>query len=699
VAFGQKWADDSARNGPGAGRQEAFVKRATRCVLQGGALVIGLGACGAGSNEATTDDAGSVGGSGGSVGGAGGFATGGAGGAAGGTGGTGGAGGSPEAGFPTGPDAAPDVGPGGGLSRDAGPEVPDQGGPADAAPTPGDAGLAPDPDGGLPGRFARWRIVLTWETPGDDVSADADGTDVDLHLLHPDGELWGGAGPLDAYYANPVPDWGRVGDPTDNPVLVLDDVDGQGPEVLDFDVLTDTADLARPFLVGVHLYRAESLRDGRDFGPSTARVVVFGPEGLPVWDSDAALGGPIDLAASGAFAVPLAIAWADDAPAFIPLGHGFAEPVPPGLVGVGATCDDVGAYVCGDAAVCLPDDLRPVGVCAAAPCLFVGDGICDEPGGTGRCAAGSDALDCAGEPACGAEGCVFSVAAPWAPAARMSALSMPISAQCAVAAGCGLLGESGGFAISGLLPVLDPELNPRNPEACDDADIGSGFRPDEGGRISDPRLVHFEGIDDGEALGATGPITLGFLTGEAGPDAGRWVPTAESFEADGRTPRARIAGATLDPAGRLDTPPSDFELTFEVGGVRLRFPLRAAHVRGDVRPGAGGEGAAVSNGVIGGYLTTAGLVTFAVALQQACEGPVPPPPCNAINAILPPGSCTPDDCQAGVALFEAFLGGFDTYVDAAGTPEACAPARGDCNALPVCARFEAIPTVLDGPAR
>lgn len=57
---------------------------------------------------------------------------------------------------------------------------------------------------------------------------DTDLTDVDTHVLGPNGQTWTCAG--DCYFSNPNPDWGVVGMFEDDPFLDLDDVDGFGPE-------------------------------------------------------------------------------------------------------------------------------------------------------------------------------------------------------------------------------------------------------------------------------------------------------------------------------------------------------------------------------------------------------------------------------------------------------------------------------------
>ncbi|MBU1899175.1 choice-of-anchor D domain-containing protein, partial [Myxococcota bacterium] len=75
-------------------------------------------------------------------------------------------------------------------------------------------------------------IQLVWSTPDDPDETDGSGTDVDLHLKHPNAaDLWGeAAGGWDCYFANTGPDWGVAGDVVDNPTLDIDDRNGAGPE-------------------------------------------------------------------------------------------------------------------------------------------------------------------------------------------------------------------------------------------------------------------------------------------------------------------------------------------------------------------------------------------------------------------------------------------------------------------------------------
>lgn len=57
---------------------------------------------------------------------------------------------------------------------------------------------------------------------------DTDLTDVDLHLLGPNGQIWTCEG--DCFFSNGAPNWGDQSSYLDDPFLDLDDVDGYGPE-------------------------------------------------------------------------------------------------------------------------------------------------------------------------------------------------------------------------------------------------------------------------------------------------------------------------------------------------------------------------------------------------------------------------------------------------------------------------------------
>lgn len=117
-------------------------------------------------------------------------------------------------------------------------------------------------------------VSVTWTTPEDPDQTDRQGTDVDLHLRHPLAEGWF-LSPGDCYYGNPAPDWGILGDTTDDPVLDIDDINGAGPENINLNLPENTETLGSPYLLGVHYYKSHERVTGMDYGASTAMVRVY----------------------------------------------------------------------------------------------------------------------------------------------------------------------------------------------------------------------------------------------------------------------------------------------------------------------------------------------------------------------------------------------------------------------------------------
>ena len=87
--------------------------------------------------------------------------------------------------------------------------------------------------------------VLLARAPDERDTGPFAGSDVDLHVMHPDAPSSPGASdrdgdgrpdpyfdqPYDCYWGNPQPDWGTPGDDGD-PGLDRDDTDGAGPEIV-----------------------------------------------------------------------------------------------------------------------------------------------------------------------------------------------------------------------------------------------------------------------------------------------------------------------------------------------------------------------------------------------------------------------------------------------------------------------------------
>lgn len=125
-------------------------------------------------------------------------------------------------------------------------------------------------------------IQLVWDTPNDPDQFDSSGSDVDLHLLHPQG-VWNDD-PYDCFWQNLIPDWGQsrpAGIDSldcerdssrqgchDDPSLDIDDVDGWGPENIN---LNNPENNSR-YAVGIHYFSDHS------YGVSyaTTRIYVGG---------------------------------------------------------------------------------------------------------------------------------------------------------------------------------------------------------------------------------------------------------------------------------------------------------------------------------------------------------------------------------------------------------------------------------------
>ncbi len=114
------------------------------------------------------------------------------------------------------------------------------------------------------------RVEVTWETANDLDPGDGFGTDLDLHLLHPDGSgQWLGA--FDCYQANALPDWGTPGS-AQNAILIREDNDGTGPEAIQ---ITDPQSIE--YDIAVHYV------DDLGFGSSDATLTIT-VDGVPIYE-------------------------------------------------------------------------------------------------------------------------------------------------------------------------------------------------------------------------------------------------------------------------------------------------------------------------------------------------------------------------------------------------------------------------------
>jgi hypothetical protein len=122
-------------------------------------------------------------------------------------------------------------------------------------------------------------VELTWDTPGDPDQTDTGegtGADLDLHLAHPlaasmpDLDCDGQPDPwfdqvFDCYWFNTHPGWGAYdASLLDDPLLVRDDPDGAGPEIISIQTAEEAG-----YRIGVHYWA------GYGFGPSHPTVRVY----------------------------------------------------------------------------------------------------------------------------------------------------------------------------------------------------------------------------------------------------------------------------------------------------------------------------------------------------------------------------------------------------------------------------------------
>ncbi len=108
-------------------------------------------------------------------------------------------------------------------------------------------------------------IQLVWHTPNDPDQTDANGADLDIHLLHPNGNFHWNLPPWDCFWQNMAPDWGQQGDATDDPSLDIDDIDGAGPENINL----DNPESGATYHVGVYYF------SDHNYGTSYATVRLY----------------------------------------------------------------------------------------------------------------------------------------------------------------------------------------------------------------------------------------------------------------------------------------------------------------------------------------------------------------------------------------------------------------------------------------
>lgn len=112
-------------------------------------------------------------------------------------------------------------------------------------------------------------VELVWSTPADPDPTDTGfgaGSDMDLHLLHPNG-CWEDAS-WDCHFRAREPNWGDRSRSVDDPSLDIDDTDGAGPENINL----DNPEGSTRYTVGVNYDNDH----GYGVSYATVRVYIFG---------------------------------------------------------------------------------------------------------------------------------------------------------------------------------------------------------------------------------------------------------------------------------------------------------------------------------------------------------------------------------------------------------------------------------------
>lgn len=116
----------------------------------------------------------------------------------------------------------------------------------------------------LVGTDAQIYVELVWDTPGATDQLGGNGSDLDLHYKHPDGEWGEWEPPLDIFWYTPTADWGIPNDASDDPELRRIVDSGPGPEAT-------VHPTANPLVYSVGIYTY----DDYGYGPSRASVRVY----------------------------------------------------------------------------------------------------------------------------------------------------------------------------------------------------------------------------------------------------------------------------------------------------------------------------------------------------------------------------------------------------------------------------------------
>ncbi|MCA9558892.1 MAG: hypothetical protein KC583_10050, partial [Myxococcales bacterium] len=198
---------------------------------------------------------------------------------------------------------------------------------------------------------------------------------------------------------------------------------------------------------------------------------------------------------------------------------------------------------------------------------------------------------------------------------------------------------------------------------------------DEMGLISVVLLLQAEGFPGS-------PFDLNVFLGDEANDGFRIDPRAFVGGDPQNGPQGRLTGFT-HADGTFEGGPVTFTYTMPIGTSVVDVRFDAFRAQGDIR--AEGQGFAMSEAWLAGYLTSDTVEALVQAFRGLCASDDPPSTCAAAATLL--------DNENAADVVVALAGGYDAQVTG-GADAAC---QGDtCNAISVCIRVGAEPVTIPG---
>ena len=238
--------------------------------------------------------------------------------------------------------------------------------------------------------------------------------------------------------------------------------------------------------------------------------------------------------------------------------------------------------------------------------------------------------------------------------------------------GCQSVGAQQGSGLSGLLGLLNVELN-------DFYDINSANAVHQ--------LLHLDGWTAGLRGDEVDNLSLNLYGGVL--QGGQMSVDSSSFDGQGNAQTqfsAQVNGCELEASGA--------EFTIVPGGDDAAIPILGSLAMSNVNIFAtlavDDTGVAMSQGTVNGYIHRDALVDLVRLLKVECTGNNQPSYCAQIPAFLLAGSAE----FATDNILAPLMRNYDTQITANGVPQGgCA--RGTCNAISVCLAFSADPIQID----